>query len=441
MISIDLFAGGGGASEGIETATGEPVAVAINHDPHAIQVHSDNHPRTIHLCESIHDVDPAATVANLCRGPLDLLWASPSCTHFSRARGSVPVSKQLRGHGWMIPRWAARTDPRLIIAENVAEWRTWGPVRRGFPVASRAGDYWRMMLDHLRRLGYQVDDRVLCAADYGAPTTRRRLFLVARRDGAPVWPELTHGPGLALPYRTAADCIDWSDLGTSIFERSRPLADATCRRIATGIARFVLGGRPFIIEIDNRSNGTRAVRSSADPLSTVTTENRHALVSAFLAKHYSGVIGQPCDRPLGTVTAVDHHSLVAASLTMLRRNADGRTVELPLPTVTAGGQHHALCAAFLTSYYSSGGTASDVGAPVPAIVAKARHGLVTVDIDGTTYALTDIRLRMLKPRELARAMGFPDTYITRGTTAQQIARIGNAVCPPVAEAIVRANAE
>lgn len=440
MISIDLFAGGGGASEGIETATGEPVAVAINHDPHAVQVHSDNHPRTIHLCESIHDVDPAATVANLCRGPLDLLWASPSCTHFSRARGSVPVSKQLRGHGWMIPRWAARTDPRLIIAENVPEWRTWGPVRHGRPDASRSGDYWRKLLDHLRALRYHVDDRVLCAADYGAPTTRRRLFLVARRDGAPVWPELTHGPGLALPYRTAADCIDWSDLGTSIFERSRPLADATCRRIAAGIVRFVLGGSPFIVEIDNRSNGTRAIRAASDPLSTVTTENRHALVAGFLAKHYSGVIGQPCDLPLGTVTAVDHHSLVAANLTMLRRNADGRTVEMPMPTITAGGQHHALCAAFLTTYYSGGGSANPVDSPVPTIVAKARHGLVTVDIDGTTYALTDIRLRMLKPRELARAMGFPETYILRGTTAQQIARIGNAVCPPVAEAIVRANA-
>lgn len=440
MISIDLFAGGGGASEGIETATGEPVAVAINHDPHAIQVHSDNHPRTIHLCESIHDVDPAATVANLCRGPLDLLWASPSCTHFSRARGSVPVSKQLRGHGWMIPRWAARTDPRLIIAENVPEWRTWGPVRRGRPDANRAGDYWRKLLDHLRRLGYQVDDRVLCAADYGAPTTRRRLFLVARRDGAPVWPEPTHGPGLALPYRTAADCIDWSDLGTSIFERKRPLADATCRRIAAGIVRYVLGGRPFIIEIDNRSNGTRAVRSSSDPLSTVTTENRHALVSAFLAKHYSGVIGQLCDRPLGTVTAVDHHSLVAASLTMLRRNAAGRTVEAPLPTVTAGGQHHALCAAFLMQYHGNGSQHSAAGAPMPTITSVAGQGLVTVEVSGRTYALSDIRMRMLKPRELARAMGFPDTYILRGTTAQQIARIGNAVCPPVAEAIVRANA-
>lgn len=439
MIAVDLFAGGGGASEGIATATGEPVAVAINHDPHAVQVHADNHPRTIHLCESIHDVDPAATVANLCRGPLDLLWASPSCTHFSRARGSVPVSKQLRGHGWMIPRWAARTDPRLIIAENVPEWRTWGPVRRGQPVAGRAGDYWRKLLDHLRGLGYQVDDRVLCAADYGAPTTRRRLFLIARRDAAPVWPEPTHGPGLAQPYRTAAECIDWSDLGTSIFERKRPLADATCRRIAAGIARYVLGGRPFIVEIDNRSNGTRAVRSAADPLSTVTTENRHALVSAFLAKHYGGVIGQPCDRPLGTVTAVDHHSLVTAHLTTLRNNCIGQSPWSPLATITTGG-HFALCAAFLTTYYSSGGSANAVDAPVPAIVAKARHGLVAVEVNGQTYALSDIRLRMLRPRELARAMGFPDTYILRGTTAQQIARIGNAVCPPVAEALVRANA-
>lgn len=439
MIAIDLFAGGGGASKGIEAATGEPVAVAINHDPHAIQVHADNHPRTIHLCESIHTVDPTATVQHLCRGPLDLLWASPSCTHFSRARGSVPVSKQLRGHGWMIPRWAARTRPRLIIAENVPEWRTWGPVRRGRPSPGRSGDYWRQLLDHLRSLGYQVDDRVLCAADYGAPTTRRRLFLLARRDAAPVWPEPTHGPGRALPYRTAADCIDWSDLGASIFERRRPLAAATCRRIAAGLVRHVLGGHPFIVEIDNRSNGTRAVRSSTDPLTTVTTENRHALVTAFLAKHYSGVVGQAMARPLGTVTAVDHHSLVACHLTTLRRHAAGRPAQAPLPTITASGQHHALCAAFLTTYYSGGGSANALTAPMPAIVAKARHGLVTVEISGQTYALADIRLRMLKPRELARAMGFPDTYLLRGTTAQQIARIGNAVCPPVAQALVTAN--
>jgi DNA (cytosine-5)-methyltransferase 1 len=440
---VDLFAGGGGASTGIEQAIGRAVDIAINHDPAAIQMHEANHPGTYHRCESIFDVDPVQATQGQ---PVALLWASPSCTHFSRARGGTPVSKQLRGLGWMVLRWAGKARPAVIVCENVAEWETWGPVRRGQPWKRRRGAYWNLFLASLRRLGYAVEWRVLDAAEHGAPTHRRRLFLVARCDGQPiVWPAPICGPKASKPFRTAAECIDWSDLGRSIFDRKKPLAAATCRRIAAGIVRYVLGGKPFIIEIDNRSNGLRAVRDPAAPLTTITTENRHALVAAFLAKHFTGVIGQPMDRPMGTVTAVDHHSLVAA--TMIQTGYGERAgqaprcldIEKPLGAIVAGGAKHALCAAFLTTYYSGGGSANAIDAPVPAIVTKARHGLVTVDIDGTTYALADIRLRMLKPAELARAQGFPAGYSLTGTQAQQIGRIGNSVCPPVAAALVRAN--
>lgn len=416
---IDLFAGGGGASSGIELATGRSPDLAINHSPAAIAMHAANHPRTEHRCESILDVDPVAATGGR---PVDLLWASPCCTHFSRARGGTPVSKQLRGLGWQVRRWAGQTRPELIICENVAEWETWGPVRHGRPQASRKGAYFRQLVAALQGMGYSVDYRTLNAADYGAPTSRRRLFLVARRDGAAVvWPRATHGDGLRR-VRTAADCIDWSDRGRSIFDRTRPLADATCRRIAAGIVRYVLQGKPFLVEIDNRSNGLRGARAVDAPLSTITTENRHALVTAFIAKHYGGVIGHRADRPLGTITAVDHHSPVTVDLQAVGAATDGTRV-----------------AAFMTQYYSSGGQTAAADAPLTTIETKARHGLVTVDIDGQTFALVDIRFRMLRPDELAKAQGFRSTYVLTGTQSEQIARIGNSVCPPVAAAVVRAN--
>jgi DNA (cytosine-5)-methyltransferase 1 len=434
---VDLFAGGGGASTGIELALGRPPDLAINHDPAAVQMHEANHPGTYHRCESIYDVDPRAATGGQ---PVALLWASPSCTHFSRARGGTPVSRQERGLGWMIRKWAGTVRPRVICCENVSEWQTWGPVRRGQPWKAHAGAYFRQLVGALHGMGYAVEWRILNAAEHGAPTTRRRLFLVARCDGAPiVWPEPTHGPG-RRPFRTAAECINWSDLGASIFDRKRPLAAATCRRIAAGIVRYVLGGKPFIVEIDNQANGLRAVRDPAAPLTTITTENRHALVAAFLAKHYGGVVGQAMDNPIGTVTAVDHHSLVAGHLLQIGERHMGGNGGLAEPVRTLmTTQRFALCAAFLTTYYSGGGSANPADGPVPAIVTKARHGLVTVDIDGTTYALADIRLRMLRPAELATAQGFPAGYILTGTQAQQIGRIGNSVCPPVAAALVRAN--
>lgn len=474
---IDLFAGGGGASVGIERALGRPVSLAINHDPAAVQMHEANHPQTEHRCESIYDVDPRQAVRGM---PVDLLHASPSCTHFSRARGGTPVSRQERGLGWMILRWAAMVSPTVIICENVPEWVTWGPVRRGRPVKSQSGRYFRQLCDQLRALGYVVEHRVLNAAEYGAPTTRKRLFLIARCDGLPItWPAPSHGPKADKPYRTAAECIDWTDLGKSIFERKKPLAPATCRRIAAGIVRYVIEAkRPFIVTCNHGKEGFRG-QSVDEPLRTVTAaRDATGLVTAFLAKHYGGVIGHGVEQPLGTVTAVDHHSLVSAHITTIdqQSNANGSSaadaplstvthkqrhavvaaslitmrgtapsqmhgegIDQPIRTLSAGGTHHALVAAFLTTYYTGGGSANGVDAPVPAIVTKARHGLVTLDIDGVTYAITDIRLRMLKPRELGRAQGFPADYVLTGTQAQQIGRIGNAVCPDVEEALVLAN--
>lgn len=540
---VDLFAGGGGASTGIEAALGRPPDIAINHDPAAIQMHMANHPATHHLCESIYDVDPRVATNGQAVG---VLWASPSCTHFSRARGGTPVSKQERGLGWQVARWAGLTRPRVIFCENVPEWKTWGPVRRtrlgkkrraarrkallgpgnsvGMdnrgcrPVKKRSGQYFLQLMRQLSAIAYRPEWRDLNAAEYDTPTTRKRLYVVARRDGEHVvWPAPTNGPKADKPFRTAAECVDWTDLGKSIFDRKKPLAPATCRRIAAGIVRYVIeAARPFIVTCNHGKEGfrgqsidepMRTLTASRDahgivspvlvttghgeragqapransveaPLGTVVaTAQNHALVTAFLAKHYGGVVGHGVEQPLGTVTSVDHHSLVAAHLEVFREDRNGRDLERPMPTLTAGGgkggqiglvathvttidqqsnangstpadaplstvthkQRHALVAAFLTTYYTGGGSANGVDAPMPAIVTKARHGLVTLDIDGVTYAISDIRLRMLKPEELARAQGFPVGYVLTGTQAEKIGRIGNSVCPPVAAALAAAN--
>ncbi|MEO1575546.1 MAG: DNA cytosine methyltransferase, partial [Pseudomonadota bacterium] len=271
---VDNFAGGGGASIGIERGIGRPVDIAVNHDELAIAMHEANHPHTTHYRESVWDVDPRV----VCNGPVGLAWFSPDCTHFSRARGAVPAKKEIRGLAWVVLRWAALVRPRVIMLENVPEFATWGPLtrKRGRanhprPCKFRQGltfDRWRAQLE---ALGYQTDVRELVACDYGAPTIRKRLFMVARCDGLPIaWPEPTHGPGL-LPYRTAAECIDWSVPCPSIFERKRPLAEATLRRIAAGLKRYVLeSALPFIVPITHTKGGNMA-HSIDEPLRTITT--------------------------------------------------------------------------------------------------------------------------------------------------------------------------
>jgi DNA (cytosine-5)-methyltransferase 1 len=608
---IDNFAGGGGTSTGLEEAFGRPVDIAINHDPEALALHAMNHPHTKHLCESVWDVDPIKVTNNQ---PVGLVWLSPDCKHFSKAKGGTPVAKNIRGLAWVTLRWAAKCKPRVIMLENVEEFKTWGPLlvdaEGNFrPDPAKKGKTFESFLRQLRGHGYTVDHRELRASDYDTPTIRKRFFLVARRDGLPIrWPAPTNGAptsagvlaGNLAPWRTAAECIDWSIPCPSIFERKRPLADATLRRIAKGIQRYVVDAEtPFIIgqggpiysgkpvpadqpfgtlttenhraivvpsivpvthqggyrsesvhepfrtitsaqrgekalavatmvqtgygerdgqtpraldiekslgtvvagaskaalvtaflnEHANSSNqrtmpadqplrticaqvkgghfsavsatlvgvggraGDSRPRGADEPAATITAKGDTAIATAFLAKHYTGVVGSDLEDPLGTVTGCDHHSLVTAnlihmghgegagggkrfshgirdveqpintitasgatagvvtsSLVKLRGTSSTADMDEPLHTVSAGGQHHAEVRAFLVKYY---GTDQDprLEEPLHTVTTKDRYGLVT--IEGVDYQIVDIGLRMLEPAELYRAQGFPASYVIR----------------------------
>ena len=414
-IIVDLFAGGGGASEGIRMALGRDPDLAINHDPEAVAMHKQNHPGCRHLIEDVWTVDPSWATQGK---PVDLLWASPDCTHHSKAKGSAPNRDDKRRSLACVitDKWVPACWPETIIMENVEEFKSWGPVDHcGRVIESAKGDTFRWFVKRLRGYGYRVEYRELRACDYGAPTIRR-LFLIAKRNnGRIIWPEPTHGPGRPEPYRTAADCIDWSLPCPSIFDRKKPLADATLRRVAKGIMRYVVNNpQPFIV---NTRNGERAgqeprVRDIGDPYWTVTAAgSQGALVSAFLAKHFTGVVGSDLRQPIGTVTTVDHHSLVTAFMLKYYGADQDPRLESPLHTITT----------------------------------KDRFGLVTVQVEGEPYYIADIGLRMLQPRELFRAQGFPDSYVIEHaggrplTKTSQVRMCGNSVCPPMAAALVRAN--
>lgn len=431
---VDLFAGGGGASTGIEMATGRYVDIAVNHDPEAVAMHEMNHPQTRHFCEDVFEVDPVAVTNGR---PVGLLWASPDCKHFSKAKGGKPVSKKIRSLAWVVVKWARLVRPRVICLENVEEFQTWGPLVNDMPDPLRKGETFRRWVAELRNLGYSVQYKELRACDYGAPTIRKRLFLVARCDGLPiVFPKPTHGKGLK-PYRTAEEIIDWSIPCPSIFGRNKPLSDNTLRRIANGIFKFVINAKkPFIvkdcanilIQMGYGDAEGRRVLDLGKPLGTITSGgNKFALVSAFLAKHYSGVVGTRADNPLGTVTTIDHHSLVTVGLSKARTN---RAEEVR---------------AFLINYYGTS-TSASMNEPLNTCTGNVHSGLVVVRIDGKEYAIADIGLRMLQPHELYAAQGFPEGYIfdrsNNGTPlskAAQVRMCGNSVCPPVAAALVCAN--
>lgn len=522
-ITVDLFAGGGGASTGIEQATGRHVDIAVNHNAQAVSLHEANHPQTRHFVSDVFEVDPLTVTEGR---PVGLLWASPDCKHFSKAKGGKPRSKKVRALAWVVIKWAKAVRPRVICLENVEEFQDWGPLNAdGMPCEARKGNTFKRWQAQLRNLGYQIEGRELRACDYGAPTIRKRYFMVARCDGQPIaWPAPTHaanpakGSGLK-PYRTAADCIDWSLSCPSIFERERPLAEATLRRIAHGIKRYVLDSpAPFIARIGQTGHGDSGkVRAISDPVSTITTKAehllcsptlvqtgygerpgqaprvpgldkplgtvmaggaKHALVTAFLAKHYTGVVGSELEQPLGTVTTVDHHSLVTGQLVgcggragqsrpraanepmhtitakadtcvvtshlaKLRGTSNSAATDAPLGTISAQGQHHAEVRALLVKYYGTADGA-DLAEPLHTVTTKPRFGLVTVA--GVAYRVEDIGMRMLQPRELYRAQGFPDSYvIDRGADGRalpkdaQVRMCGNSVCPPLARAIVAAN--
>lgn len=478
---IDLFAGGGGASTGIEAAVGRSVDIAINHSPTALAVHESNHPATRHLTADIWEAQPRLATGGR---RVWLLWASPDCTHFSVAKGGKPRKQNIRSLAWAVVRWAIEVRPQVIFLENVAEFQGWGPLdSEGRPIKARMGETFGRWKAQLEKLGYVVDHRILDASHYGAPTRRRRLFLVARCDGQQIrWPVVTHGPG-ELPFRTAAECIDWSLPCPSIFDRKKPLAEKTLWRIAQGIKRFVLESpAPFVVKV-NHGGWDPRTEPLDRPLTTVTAERRghalvapaliqagygerpgqrpryldlhqplgtvvaqgqkHALVSAFLAKHYGGVVGVPFDgRPLDTVTARDHHSLSAVHLAKLRGECHSASADEPAPTITASGTHIAQVRAFLTAYY---GSESENGQaltrPMRTITSKHRLGLVTVE--GVDYQIADIGMRMLEPHELLRAQfgRFASKYDLGAATTKsaKVRLIGNSVCPEVAEALVTAN--
>ncbi len=571
-IIVDSFAGGGGASTGIELALGRIVNVAINHDPAAIRMHEANHPYTEHYQASVWDVDPET----VCRGrPVALAWFSPDCKHFSKAKGAALVDRKIRGLAWIALRWAAQVRPRVIILENVEEFQTWGPVRKGKPVKKLAGTTFQKFIGQLRALGYSVEWRELVAADYGAPTTRRRLVLIARCDGcAIVWPERTHAPrdsvevrsGKLLPWRSAAEIIDWSLPCPSIFSTKdeiherygisavRPLADNTMRRIIRGVDKFTIkSGAPFIVDCNHSGGGhvtdsqepcktitakhtgdicrpvltpltmtntsnsagapaaepmntvrtgggggqmllspsliqyhtekTESARAAGldkpvctvdasnrygltcanlveyygggrpldvqSPMHTVTSHDREAVVAAHVVKYYSGVDGEKAGEPLPTVTAIDHNAVCAAHVVKYKRDEVGTRPSEPLPTQTAGGVF-GCCKAVLCKI----GTSERLHY-WPKIrdllnrycgYALGTDDLLLLSIGGVLYYIADIGLRMLSPRELYNAMGFPPDYIIDHDAAgkpypktQQVARCGNAVCPPMAAAVVAAN--
>lgn len=564
-IIVDNFAGGGGASTGIEMATGRSVDIAINHDVNAIAMHQTNHPDTLHYCESVFDVNPVAATSGK---PVGLAWFSPDCRHFSKAKGAKPVEKAIRGLAWIVLRWALDVNPRVMMLENVEEFKTWGPLLAGEmrPDPARVGETFQAFVgmlstgihaDHpalaecceflnfplggegasrlVAGLGYDVDYRELRACDYGAPTIRKRFFMVMRRDGQPVvWPDASHGDpqstavlaGKLSPWRTASECLDWSIPCPSIFDRKKPLAANTMRRIARGIERFVVNSAsPFIVKCNHTSSkthydcfrgqsldepvqtitkkhgfaiaeprlaplvsrqfgnsiGHRADEPSATvtaggggksqlvsttliqmgygdregqaprilqiekPLGTVTAGgNKFAVVAANLVKHFGGNYsgaGLALDEPVHTVTTTDHHALVTSSIVKMRGTNIGQPTDTPLQTVTAGGLHFGEMRAQLAANDYDERRADQVAAFLH------EYGISElVTIKGVVYRIVDIGMRMLQPHELYRAQGFPYGYVidrdyrgNRYAKDKQVARCGNAVPPPFAEALVRAN--
>lgn len=511
-IIIDLFAGGGGASLGIEMATGRSPDEAINHSATAIAIHAANHPATNHHHSDIWEVKPE----DVARGrPVGLLWASPDCTDHSKAKGGKPVSKKRRVLAHVVVRYAVAVRPRMIALENVEEFQDWGPVSRatGRRDPRRKGQSFRAFVRQLRREDYVVEWKLLRAADFGSPTIRRRLFLIARCDGRPIrWPQPTHGKGRALPWRSAAECIDWSIPCPSIFLTrkealqlrratgiicKRPLAEKTMQRIARGVWRYVINAAdPFIVTVRGtddshidasaspldaplrtvsgqgrhaalvapalveyhspKREGDHRARGIAEPLPTQDTANRFGLVSAFLAKHYGGVVGSPMSDPVHTITTTDHNALVTAQLAApvivepgQRHGRGEKGGADPLSTIVTKDRH-ALVSAFLCAYYGNERDGGSLRDPMRTVTTNDRFALVTVR--GVEYAIVDIGMRMLRPHELAKAQGFTDGYILdaefwdaeeermrRTKPEEQIEMIGNSVCPQLAAAIVRAN--
>lgn len=548
-IDVDLFAGGGGASLGKRMATGRSPTIAVNHSAVAIAMHRENHPETEHYIEDVFAVDPRKAA----RGRrVRLLWMSPTCTHFSRAKGAALKDRKIRGLAWSIMPWIVHTRPDTIVLENVVEFLGWGPLHRqhaldcagdsegngctkqcryGYPIKERAGQTFHAWRKKIESKGYSFEYRKIVAWEHGSPTTRERLYIIMHADGGPaVWPAPTFArePSPSRPnrWRTAADVIDWEVACPSIFDRPKAHVAATRARLARGVRKFVLESpRPFLLSVKSWGGGGNEPRSIDLPMRTVTASDRGefavatpymihrsngerpgqapriydveaphptvvaegqktAACVAFLAKHYSErrpgeTMGSSLEEPIRTITAQDHHALVAASLIKF-----GQDATTPLDTVPAGGDKHSVSAAFLT-HYNGQSIGQDPANPIgtidtrdrygavqakfaadwtPEVAFKARrvyrfmlehghdgpwmdhdHEIVVVTAHGVQLVIFDLGMRMLTPRELFRAQGFPDSYIIdpfgprgkRLNKTEQIRAVGNSVCPQVAEAIVR----
>jgi DNA (cytosine-5)-methyltransferase 1 len=489
-IVVDNFAGGGGASTGMELGLNRKVDIAINHDPAAIDMHKVNHPETKHYCESVWDVDPIEACAGR---PVGLAWFSPDCKHFSRAKGATPVNKTIRGLAWVVVRWAALVPMRVFMLENVEEFLTWGPVVEVSPgvfkpCKERKGETFNAFIkcmttglnvDHPawpeikealgdgfpyhkleKGLGYKIEHKILTACDFGAPTSRKRIFLVGRNDGQSInWPNPTHGKaGSGLkPYLTAADIIDWSIPAKSIFDRKKPLAENTMKRIAKGIQRFIVDtDTPFIVDhekaipfITEHANASNQRNMAVDePLRTICAQvkgGHFALVAPIIERQFSASNCNKANEPLATITAGGggKSALVTSHMIKLRGDNVGHATDEPLQTISAGGNHFGEVQAFLIKYYGTS-AAHSIDNPLDTVTTKDRFGLVT--ISGEKYQIADIGMRMLEPHELFAAMGFPEDYQIafdsngkKNTKKNQVARCGNAVCPPIAQALVEAN--
>lgn len=459
-------------------ALGRQVDIAINHDPDAILMHKTNHPKTLHLTEDIFRVD----LKKYVKGKrVALMWASPDCTSHSKAKGGKPREKGLRILPWAVYKHAKAILPDVIIMENVEEIQQWGPLdENGHPIKERRGEDYKKFITAMKSLGYIFDCRELIAADYGAPTTRKRWYAVFRRDGKEIrWPKQTHsknGVGGYAPWEPIWKYLDLQDFGKSIFGRKKPLAKNTMNRIARGLEKFVFyNPEPFMVQVNHGGDCFRG-QSLHDPLPTITQKHGFGVVTPviapFIEKSYGGNYkgaGSQVDEPLHTITTVDHNHLVTpylmpfnsvlnkgsdspygfamSYLTKFYKSGTGQSMLEPIHTITTSPGHFGLISAFLIKYYGTGG-GQELSNPLATITTKDRFGLVNVilDIKGEKYVLKDIFLRMLKPEELKLMQGFPEDYIIdrdykyrRYPIAKQVARIGNSVVPIMAQKLVEAN--
>lgn len=478
---VDLYAGAGGTSTGVARACKmlglKPRALAINHWKKAVETHAKNHPWAVHFCESLHQVNPHfdPRVRALFPRGIDLLVASPECTSHSLARGGKPMNDQSRAGAWHVLEWAQALHPSAFLVENVREWEFWGPLGRDDrPIKSKKGETFRAWLNAMKSLGYHVEYRVLNSADYGAATTRKRLFVAGVRDGDAIpWPQATHfanGEGKKR-WRAAREVIDWDVKGQSIFSRKKPLSENTMRRILAGLKKFCggtfviptnwgeapgqaprthdierplptvyAGGvghaviEPFLVQFNEGVE--RRVHSVDDPLPTVPTANRFGLAEPFIVPVTHG--GGPnrthgVDQPIPTVTGANRGELALVEPFIMQMSQSGsngcrmRSTGKPLPTVTTADEL-AVVQPFLTKYYGTNLAASIEG-PVPTVTAKDRFGLAepVVKRDGKVYVVVDILFRMLQPHELALAMGFPKSYQFVGNRGERVRQVGNAV--------------